>query len=132
MINHLGDEVMKVFHVSEDAAMSAVEQESSFNVIDMISGYKVDRFVRKSRPFSSEEFRRRRVRNVLGIELPIATGEDVIISKMESSSQLSSARSSRTCCRFCEPASVSSTLHTSSAGPKNSDSWPNGGQCSHA
>jgi hypothetical protein len=39
--------------------------------------------VRKSRPFSVEEFGRRREAEVLGTTLYIASAEDVILSKLE-------------------------------------------------
>ena len=54
-----------------------------FNVLDSISGYKADLIIRKDRPFSIEEFRRRNKVSVLDSELFIVTPEDAILSKLE-------------------------------------------------
>jgi hypothetical protein len=47
-------------YVSSEAAMEALDRESMFNVVDAITGWKADLIIRKSRPFSLEEFARRR------------------------------------------------------------------------
>jgi hypothetical protein len=54
-----------------------------FNVIDLQGGWKVDCIIRKSRMFSRTEFDRRQAAQFLGLELAIATVEDVIVSKLE-------------------------------------------------
>ena len=54
-----------------------------FNVIDFDEGWKVDLIIRKDRPFSVEEFRRRQTIPVLGRSLPVASAEDVILAKLE-------------------------------------------------
>ena len=71
------------YYVSRDAALQAYGAEGLFNVIDFASGWKVDFIVRKSRPFSVEEFNRRRAVELLGSTLFVASPEDVIISKLE-------------------------------------------------
>jgi hypothetical protein len=71
------------YYVSREAALQAYGAESLFNVIDMESGWKIDFIVRKSRPFSVEEFERRREAELLGTTLYIASAEDVILSKLE-------------------------------------------------
>jgi hypothetical protein len=71
------------YYVSREAALQAYGSESLFNVIDLDSGWKIDFIVRKSRPFSVEEFGRRREAEVLGTRLYIASAEDVILSKLE-------------------------------------------------
>jgi hypothetical protein len=71
------------YYVSEEAALDAVRQRGQFNVIDQASGWKVDLIVRKDRPWSVEEFRRRRPTRLLDVEVSIATAEDVILSKLE-------------------------------------------------
>ena len=70
-------------YVSLDAAREALADRSMFNVVDVDSGWKADFIVRKSRPFSEEEFRRRVSADFLGVPLEMATLEDVIISKLE-------------------------------------------------
>jgi hypothetical protein len=71
------------YYVSREAALQAYGSESLFNVIDLESGWKIDFIVRKSRPFSIEEFTRRREAEVLGTNVTIASAEDVILSKLE-------------------------------------------------
>lgn len=71
------------FYVAEEAAMEALERESLFNVIDMVTGWKVDLIPRKQRPFSESEFARRSQLEVLGVPMFVASIEDVIIAKLE-------------------------------------------------
>ena len=71
------------YYADLDAAIEARRRESLFNVIDLARGWKIDLIFRKSRPFSQEEFTRRRPVNLQGMELFIASVEDVILSKLE-------------------------------------------------
>ena len=71
------------YYAELEAAIEACRQESLFNIIDGISGWKIDLIFRKSRPFSQEEFRRRQRVNFHGVELFVASAEDVIIAKLE-------------------------------------------------
>ena len=71
------------WYVDLDAARDAVDRRSMFNLIDMISGWKVDLIVRKNRPFSAEEFARRTLTDAFGIQLQVATAEDTVIAKLE-------------------------------------------------
>lgn len=80
------------FYVDEGAALEAVRSEGQFNVIDLHTGWKVDLIIRKSRPFSREEFARRTAAEVEGVELPVATPEDILIAKMEWARMGQSAR----------------------------------------
>jgi hypothetical protein len=49
----------------------------------MATGWKIDMIIRKSRPFSEEEFRRRTLVNLQGRPLFVASAEDVVVSKLE-------------------------------------------------
>jgi hypothetical protein len=80
------------YYVSREAALQAYGAESLFNVIDLNSGWKIDFIIRKSRPFSREEFERRREADMLGTRLYIASAEDVILSKLEWAKMSSSER----------------------------------------
>ena len=71
------------YYVDVATALEAHRQRSMFNIIDLTTGWKVDLIFRKDRPFSVEEFRRRRQVEVHGVRLFIATAEDVIITKLE-------------------------------------------------
>jgi hypothetical protein len=71
------------FYAAEEAAMEALERETQFNVIDMVTGWKADLIPRKNRPFSETEFARRTRLEVLGVPMFVASLEDVIVSKLE-------------------------------------------------
>src|SRR5262249_18147860 len=66
-----------------ETALDAHRKESMFNVVDMLSGWKIDLIIRKSRSFSRVEFERRRKIEWQGIALSIASAEDVVLSKLE-------------------------------------------------
>lgn len=70
-------------YVSADAAREALAQRTMFNVVDVESGWKADLIVRKARPFSDEEFRRRQPIDFFGVGLDVASLEDVVLSKLE-------------------------------------------------
>lgn len=70
-------------YVSRDAALQAYGSDGLFNVIDFASGWKIDFIIRKSRPFSVEEFERRRLVDLLGASVFVASAEDVVVSKLE-------------------------------------------------
>ena len=71
------------FYVPLEAAQEALRQETMFNVIDLVGGWKIDLILRKSRPFSRTEFERRQPANVFVIALSVATLEDLILAKLE-------------------------------------------------
>jgi hypothetical protein len=71
------------FYVNADGARAALASRSMFNVIDFASGWKVDFIIRKHRPFSVEEFRRREMVDLEGCRVPMVSPEDVILSKLE-------------------------------------------------
>ena len=71
------------YYVDRDAALAALESEGQFNVIDLASGWKIDFMIRKARPFSREEFTRRRPANLQGVSIDVVTAEDLIVAKLE-------------------------------------------------
>ena len=71
------------YYVSLDAAREALHGRSMFNVILFAEGWKADLIIRKDRPFSLEEFRRRQVCTLHGQTLSVASAEDVILTKLE-------------------------------------------------
>lgn len=85
----------KEFYVSSAAARDALRRRGMFNVIHPGSGFKADLIVRKARPFSVEEFDRRRDAELLGVRVWLASPEDVILSKLEWSRQGESDRQFR-------------------------------------
>ena len=71
------------FYVSVDAAHDALRRRGMFNVIEFSSGWKIDLLICKDRPFSEEEFGRRREISLGDQTLSIASAEDVILAKLE-------------------------------------------------
>jgi hypothetical protein len=70
------------FYVDRAAAREAFRRRTSFNAIGRDAA-KVDFIVRKDRPFSVQEFRRRLPAELLGTSGFIATAEDMVIAKLE-------------------------------------------------
>ena len=72
------------FYVDPEAARRALRDRTLFNVIETGQACKIDLIIRRDRPFSEEEFRRR-----LSVDLSFATNvsmvtaEDAILSKLE-------------------------------------------------
>jgi hypothetical protein len=73
----------KDFYSELNQALEACQRNSMFNVIDQVTGLKIDFIFLKSRNFSQEEFRRRKQAMVWGVPLYIATPEDIVLSKLE-------------------------------------------------
>ena len=73
----------KKYYADEEAAAVALSHTSIFNVFDASSGYKADFIIRKDRPYSIEEFKRRRTVDVLGLSIHLVAPEDAILSKLE-------------------------------------------------
>jgi hypothetical protein len=74
------------YYVSLEAIQDAVRRRASFNIIHLTSGFKVDLFVRKDRPFDEQVLRRRRPHRTSEPEGPIiqlVTPEDIILLKLE-------------------------------------------------
>lgn len=70
-------------YVDADSARRALAQRFMFDVIHIADGNKADLIVRKDRPFSIEEFGRRRMIELHGVGIPVSSAEDVILSKLE-------------------------------------------------
>lgn len=70
------------FYVDRDVARAALAGRSQFNAIGTDAS-KVDFMIRRDRPFSLEEFRRRQRADLLGTPGFVATAEDVILAKLE-------------------------------------------------
>jgi len=74
------------FYISEPAVRDAVSRKSCFNLIHLPTSFKIDIFVSRGRPFDVEAMQRARLHllgDERGVEVPIATAEDSIISKLE-------------------------------------------------
>ncbi len=71
------------FYVPTTTARLEVSAVGQFNIVDLLAGWKYDLIIRKERPFSREEFRRRTLVDMDGLAVHIATPEDTILSKLE-------------------------------------------------
>jgi hypothetical protein len=60
--------------------------------VDLATGWKIDFIFRKSRAFSEMEFSRRELVHLQGIDLFVASLEDVVVSKLEWAKLAESAR----------------------------------------
>lgn len=72
-----------LFYVSPEAADEAWRRGGQFNVVILESGWKVDLILRKNRPFSREEFSRRRPAEIAGVRIWLATAEDTVVAKLD-------------------------------------------------
>jgi hypothetical protein len=73
----------KDFYVSLEAVRDAFDNNSMFNIIDSLSGWKADFILRKARAFSRQEFERKSIAEIGGIDVWITSPEDIILSKLE-------------------------------------------------
>ena len=74
------------YYVSQAAVEDAVKRSSCFNVIHLASSFKVDVFILKNRDFDKSSMARALYGKVdvgSGFEVPIASAEDTILSKLE-------------------------------------------------
>ena len=74
------------YYASEQAIQDAIRRSSCFNLIHLPTSFKVDIFVHRGRPFDESALRRAAtviLGGVNGLQVQIATPEDVIISKLE-------------------------------------------------
>lgn len=83
------------FYADASAAAEALERRTSFNVIEVETGWKVDLIIRRDRPFSREELGRRIHVRLLDTDADIATAEDTIIAKLEWATHCASERQLR-------------------------------------
>jgi hypothetical protein len=90
----VADLVAAGFYVDAEAARSALQARTQFNAIGPDAS-KIDFIVRRNRPFSIEEFGRRRPADLLGTPGYIATVEDMVVAKLEWAAATDSERQLR-------------------------------------
>jgi hypothetical protein len=75
------------FYASESAIRAAIENRTSFNLIHLPTSFKVDVFVSRGRPFDESSFARATIcrigSNENGVELPVASVEDILAAKLD-------------------------------------------------
>ena len=79
-------------YVSREAVRAAFADNAMFNIIDNASGWKADFILRKARAFSRQEFERKGVAEIGGIDVWVTSPEDIILSKLEWSKDSRSER----------------------------------------
>ena len=74
------------FYLDDEAIRSAILQNSSFNLIHLETSFKVDVFIRKTRPYDQVQLSRRTLQ-ILAAEPErsayFASAEDIILAKLE-------------------------------------------------
>ena len=82
----LADALRSEFYVSAEAMAEALAEQRSFNAIELDGPFKVDFFIRGSRPFDREEFQRARAQPLGSAEsetIRLKSPEDLILRKLE-------------------------------------------------
>ncbi len=79
--------LIETYYIDEDATMAAVMVRGAFNVIQLASMTKVDIYCSADEPLAREELQRRIFIDADGQRLPCATAEDIILQKLNGSSQ---------------------------------------------
>lgn len=80
------------FYVDDPTVRDEVRRRGMFGILDLRSGWKLDLIVIKDRDFSRSEFRRRLAVRVLGVDVHVATAEDIVLAKLEWALKGGSAR----------------------------------------
>ncbi len=70
------------FYIDEEAIKEVMKHEGMFNLIDTLSGDKVDFWILTGTPFDLSRFSRRIQVSVLGMSMYISTPEDTILMKL--------------------------------------------------
>jgi hypothetical protein len=72
------------FYADATTAREALRRRRQFNVIQIATAAKIDLIIRKQRPFSEQELRRRQIVELGGdTRAALATPEDTILAKLE-------------------------------------------------
>jgi hypothetical protein len=70
------------FYITREAVRRAIDAQSLFNIIDNESIFKIDLIIGKRDPYSSEQFKRRRVKEMEGVKTSVISPEDLILAKL--------------------------------------------------
>jgi hypothetical protein len=70
------------FYLDEESILDAIGKQSTFNLIDVKEGYKVDFWVLTNDPFDQSRFSRRISEEFMGFKIQVSTPEDTILAKL--------------------------------------------------
>jgi len=70
------------YYADEQQAMQALAARSQFNIIDFASGWKVDFIIAQDSEYGRTALQRRKVIEVAGTAVSVASAEDVLIAKL--------------------------------------------------
>lgn len=70
------------FYADEQQAMQALENRSQFNLIDSLTGWKVDFIISKQSSYDRTALARRMLLEIAEIPLYVSSPEDVVIAKL--------------------------------------------------
>jgi hypothetical protein len=70
------------FYVSEPAIREALARRTTFNLVDLAGGDKVDFWILTDEPFDRSRFSRKRIVEALGLRFPVSAPEDTILMKL--------------------------------------------------
>lgn len=70
------------YHSDLEDAVDSLRHRSQFNIIDYATGWKVDFIIPPFDEFHAEEFERRRLIDVDGVQLSVVSPEDIVIAKL--------------------------------------------------
>ena len=82
----LAEQLRSRFYVDEERMRQAVERKTSFNAIDLTSGFKVDLFIKGDGEFDELELRRSVAAELPrpgGRRVPIKSAEDIVLRKLQ-------------------------------------------------
>lgn len=71
------------FYRDLEGAIQAFKHQSMFNILDMVTGFKIDLIFLKPGSFNQKAFQRRQVELIEGSPFFVSTPEDVIVAKLE-------------------------------------------------
>ncbi len=89
-LDHVGPVLVAVtdeYYASDSAMQDAIQRRSSFNLIHLPTSFKIDIFISRGRSFDKLCFNRSTVTRLgtadSGIDVPIASVEDILLSKLD-------------------------------------------------
>ncbi len=81
-IEALTDHFKGNYYLEIDAVKESIKNQSMFNIIDHVSGFKADFVILKKEEFRLTEFDRRRQTDFFGVSIWIVSPEDLLLSKL--------------------------------------------------